>query len=450
MIKHIIVGTGLSSLAATLALVSKKIKPTVIDIGINKNKVNRVFKSDTSKQPYLKKFNYLFESFADKSIRKNTEVLKSVGYGGLSNIWGGSICKVHKKDFKSWPIKYQDLNKYYEKLDSHFNFNGFDDLYSEQFNLKKINKFFSSNMCNEKKLLKKGIYFGSPRNILGKSKKILNSKEYFNNLIKKKKIHYISNIKVQSYSEKKNFVQVDGYNISSKKKIVFRCKKLLLGCGVFQTAKIIFKSEKINNLKIKETKMIPSVWFIKNNIKKKHKLSFLFNMTYLKKFKFHSQVYKIDNNLYKKLVINLPALKFLPNLLKNFIMNKFLIIFTYINENSSNELILNKIIGKTYLRKNNEDCINAYSNITKLITKIFSNQIKKVFSLASFKFGYGYHIGSSFPMSIKKKINTSDKLGRPCKKRRVHIIDSSVLPEIPVNTISYTVMANAYRIADKL
>ena len=53
-------------------------------------------------------------------------------------------------------------------------------------------------------------------------------------------------------------------------------------------------------------------------------------------------------------------------------------------------------------------------------------------------------------MSNKIKNNKSDKLGRPFAKKRVHIIDSSILPEIPVNTISYTVMANAYRIADKI
>ena len=53
-------------------------------------------------------------------------------------------------------------------------------------------------------------------------------------------------------------------------------------------------------------------------------------------------------------------------------------------------------------------------------------------------------------MSGSRKMNNSDHLGRPFGKKRIHIIDSSILPEIPVNTISYTVMANAYRIADKI
>ena len=450
MIKHIIVGTGLSSLAAVLALISKNIKPTVLDIGLNNIKSKKVLKSDYSKLPYLQEFNYLFESFSDNSIRNNTELLKSVGYGGLSNVWGGSICKIHKKDFKNWPIKFDELNKYYKKLDKHFMFDGFDDLYSEQFNLKKTNRNLPSYLENEKELLKEGIFFGNPRNILGKSKKILNSKYYINELIKSNKINYINNIKVKNYIEKKNFVQINCQNIKSKKQIIIKCKKLLLGCGTFQTAKIIFNSENINSLKIKESKLIPSVWFMKDEIKKKHKLSFLFNITHLTKFKFHSQVYKIDLDLLKKLESNFPVLKLLPGILKKFMMNNFLIIFTYIDQKNSNQLILKKKDGNTFIKKNNYKILDTYAKIKRLITKIFSNRIINIFSVTSFRFGYGYHFGSSLPMSNKIKNNKSDKLGRPFAKKRVHIIDSSILPEIPVNTISYTVMANAYRIADKI
>jgi len=41
----------------------------------------------------------------------------------------------------------------------------------------------------------------------------------------------------------------------------------------------------------------------------------------------------------------------------------------------------------------------------------------------------------------------SDLLGRPAGLRRIHLIDSSVFPSIPPTTITYTVMANAQRIA---
>ena len=57
-------------------------------------------------------------------------------------------------------------------------------------------------------------------------------------------------------------------------------------------------------------------------------------------------------------------------------------------------------------------------NVKRLITRIFSNQIINIFSLTSFKFGYGYHFGSSLPMSVSMKLmNNSDQLGRPFEKK---------------------------------
>ena len=43
-----------------------------------------------------------------------------------SNVWGDLFVKF-TKDFKNWPIKFDELNKYYKKLDKHFMFDGFDD-----------------------------------------------------------------------------------------------------------------------------------------------------------------------------------------------------------------------------------------------------------------------------------------------------------------------------------
>jgi choline dehydrogenase-like flavoprotein len=61
--------------------------------------------------------------------------------------------------------------------------------------------------------------------------------------------------------------------------------------------------------------------------------------------------------------------------------------------------------------------------------------------------GRGIHVGGSFPMSADPTGLESDLLGRPAGLRRVHVVDSSVFPTVPPTTITYTVMANAQRIA---
>ena len=58
--------------------------------------------------------------------------------------------------------------------------------------------------------------------------------------------------------------------------------------------------------------------------------------------------------------------------------------------------------------------------------------------------GEGVHFGSSIPMG-----NNSDLLGRPVGSKNIHVVDSSVLPSIAPGPITFTVMANAMRIAEE-
>jgi choline dehydrogenase-like flavoprotein len=64
--------------------------------------------------------------------------------------------------------------------------------------------------------------------------------------------------------------------------------------------------------------------------------------------------------------------------------------------------------------------------------------------------GGGYHFGASFPMTEGAAAGpSSDLLGRVGTSRRVHVVDSSVLPTVAAGAITYTAMANAWRIADE-
>ena len=61
--------------------------------------------------------------------------------------------------------------------------------------------------------------------------------------------------------------------------------------------------------------------------------------------------------------------------------------------------------------------------------------------------GRGYHSGGSFPMREDPGELECDLLGRPRGLERVHLVDSSTFPTIPSTTITFTIMANAHRIA---
>jgi choline dehydrogenase-like flavoprotein len=61
-----------------------------------------------------------------------------------------------------------------------------------------------------------------------------------------------------------------------------------------------------------------------------------------------------------------------------------------------------------------------------------------------------YHIGGSFPHSARTGAGpTSDLLGRVAPWKRIHLVDASVFPDVPATTFTFTIMANAHRIASQ-
>jgi choline dehydrogenase-like flavoprotein len=63
--------------------------------------------------------------------------------------------------------------------------------------------------------------------------------------------------------------------------------------------------------------------------------------------------------------------------------------------------------------------------------------------------GKSNHHGSTFPMSRTPGPGETDLAGRPHGWERIHLVDSSVFPSVPATTITFTIMANAYRIGSE-
>lgn len=66
--------------------------------------------------------------------------------------------------------------------------------------------------------------------------------------------------------------------------------------------------------------------------------------------------------------------------------------------------------------------------------------------------GKSYHYGASFPHRAEHapaRFASSDRLGRVGAWDRVHLVDASVFPDVPATTFTFTIMANAHRIASE-
>jgi len=108
--KIVIIGAGtLGLFLGSRILKSKKKNLEVIFLEKGSEKNNFISKSDIGKSLYFK---------------LGTKYLLNLGIGGLSKLWGGQLSKFDSEDIKKryWGINYAELNKYYLRIYSIFNY----------------------------------------------------------------------------------------------------------------------------------------------------------------------------------------------------------------------------------------------------------------------------------------------------------------------------------------
>jgi len=440
--------------------------------------------------------NFIYKIPKPFKYKKNINIgLKpSFAMGGFSNIWGAAIMPYNKNDIDDWPISIKKLQKYYKEVVKIFDISGQKDNLSNSFPLfknKLINLKFNKQgediynflKKNEKILKKKGFLFGKSRLAFNKSpyshpdgciycgmcltgcpKKIIYSSEStLFELKKNKNFKYISGFTITNLKEEKTYVKIFCYNINSKKKFLFNASKVFVGAGVLQTTSII-----ANTLKMRKTtfKINDSgLFYLPLIIKKSYPdvqneyvntLSQIFFEIFDKKISkrfIHGQLY-LYNSLYKKELAKylFPIKFFFPKFFNRFV-SRFAILQVYLHSEDSS-----KINFFYNHKKPNEINLEEIKNEkTNIIIKKILKKIKKNTGIIglqpinlmskTLRIGQSYHCGGTLPMNKKKlgKIHT-DILGRPNNLKRIHCIDSSILPTVPATTITLSVMANAYRI----
>lgn len=505
-----IIGSGLTSLVATKRLLEKNMNVTIIDVGrvlpteINnyvlnasryepsewsKDLRNKLTKNNTIKSLNIPKkllfgsefvFNDILNGINHKSSKVDAN--PTFAKAGYSNIWGAAMLPAHHQDLSSWPPITRKLNDHYKKVLRDIPLTGtFDKLnkifpefkekidYLEisnksDFIYKNLNKHFLNNnfLCSKSRLAvntkgANGCKFcglclsGCPYN------SIYSSKNEFDRLIEDKKIKYINNAFVESYSESNELVEVTYHDLETKKNKKIKFNKIFIAAGALSSTLIYLKSNKIYNKRVKfidSQKYIFPIFTPKGfdtDIKNQNALCDLFvDFKFSKIFQYwnHIQISDINDWVIQKLKISSFSsikYKFYKPLLKRLaigwgglhsnISNNFYLVL--IDKNSYN------ILGESKFR------IKLYIFIL-LIYLFFKNLSKRIIFFPFFitsKIGGGCHYGGSIPMKLKPKNEfESDTLGRPYKHANVHFIDSTIFPSIPSTTLALLTMANADRI----
>ena len=164
------------------------------------------------------------------------------------------------------------------------------------------------------------------------------------------------------------------------------------------------------------------------------------------------QLYEYSDDLISRARKALPFGALIPRQILKFFLGKFIVAIGYLGGEESPPIQMRLLRdGSVELRryKGGTSLENQKQSVKKVITKL--QKCMKGTGLFPISFlkqivkpGEGVHFGSWLPMG-----EGSDLLGRPIGVNRIHVIDSSILPNIAPGPITFTVMANAIRIAEE-
>tara|TARA_A100001035_G_scaffold276872_1_gene272667 strand:+ start:1733 stop:3085 length:1353 start_codon:yes stop_codon:yes gene_type:complete len=434
-----IVGSGLSALTALKLLISKKTnkKMSICIITSNQDHIKvlannqyKYFKNTHLKVADCLAFNKVDKDVLRASKESNLSLLSTFNLGGLGAFWGGGFFenleeknKIKKNNLRIIKklFKVYELNLKKNKLNSYLIY------ILTRFRQTKCSFLIDKHHDNNIEILNPAI-------------EILN-------ICKKNKVSIFKNNLVKKLSYNKNLGCID---IISDNKIIF-CQHILIGCGVFNSPKLLVNSKLIKNRKFTffdhQLYRIPLInfkflfeYFLKSNYdsdannKKFTSLREAF-FRENKKFSIFLGIYRPSFNL-----------KIFNKLIK-FFLDSNLIVFSqvFINDKKNNYKISGNLINSSYVfNKKNFSKLGIIKKIIIFIFFIMNGYIPIPFKYKQ-RFGSSYHVYGSlkdFSIINLPRIKKNESF--------VQVIDSSTLNKIGAGPSSPLIINNSLTRTEEL
>ncbi len=443
------------------------------------------------KLAYGSDFSYRQVAGATSIVRDGAETKPSYARGGLSTVWGSAIMPHRQHDIEDWPISIKDLEPGYRAVLEWMPISARNDHLSQFFPLYTgecaplpISRQAAGALADLERhrgrLNEKGIYFGSSRLAVDADGRqaqsacvqcglcmygcphslIYSSDQTLAGLLSTGRLEYRPGVTVQSVRETDTGVVIHAVDLAGRP-MVFDAERVFLGAGVLNTTTILLRSlgmyERPLQIHDSQYFLLP-VLRLRGTLdvvrEPLHTLAQFFVEIFddsISPYTIHLQGYTY-NDLFRE-----PVLAALGPLKSIFpveaLLGRLMLFQGYLHSAHSST------ITATLEQNQSGDSLTLHSTpdpeaerrVRKLARKLMklsmqTGVIPLIPMLQMGKPGRGFHSGGSFPMSAQPEIGETDTLGRPRGLGRVHAIDSTVLPSVPATTITYTVMANAYRI----
>lgn len=417
--------------------------------------------------------------------------LPSHAIGGLSTVWGASVLPYNDRDLRNWPVSATEMEPHYRAVAEWMPIMAANDELGELYPIHAANPqpvlpsrqagaLLDRMRRNGSRLRSKGVRFGHSR-IAMRSKDcaacglclygcpyglIYNSAETVDRLLASPNFRYLPGICVDRVEESDSKATIYGRELATGKPWIATGGRVFIGAGIVPTARIVLDSASYYDrpLKILDSQytLLPllSLKSFRNiETERLHTLCQIYlevDDPSLSAHNIHCQLYTYSDLYRKEFETKIGGiLPWLPDARRQ-ILSRLMVALCYLHSDDSSQLTLtlNRLADSDGKRLHIDFVINPRtSSIEKrlgwklagLAGSLGFMPLVPMIHLANP--GRGYHNGGSFPMGLRSEGPISDSLGRPFGWKRIHLIDASVFPTIPAATITYSVMANAHRIA---
>ena len=409
-----------------------------------------------------------------QKIQEGVNLSNSYAFSGLSLVWGATMLPYSDTDLSDWPIAATELDAGYrfvlERIPVSGRSDGLRKVYPPYFNQNPL--FPTSRFLTFFESFRDGqiadFHIGSSRLAVqitsddGKGcnycaeclngcpiNKIWRSPE-----ISLANVRYFKNLRVISISEADNQVSLNTLNLEGKSISFSGFDKVFIGAGNIETFRILSTSKLVPERVVNKDS---ATFFVPLLLSRKYGKPENAANTLSQAFVRHEseiygasqiQLYDFSGDLMARARKALPYGRLIPNWLIKIPLRRLFVGIGYVSSAHSDaiEMYLDQtksvVLTKIRNDKSQKDAIHSIIKELSKVRKILG--VRPLFPLVQHALpGEGVHSGGWLAMG-----ESSDLMGRPKGCSNIHVIDSSVFPNIPAGAITFTVMANAVRITE--
>ena len=437
------------------------------------------------------------ELFGPTGPPQDIELRPSFATGGLSNGWGASVLPYRTEDLSNWPVESRQLSRHYEAVRDFMPVAAHPDALADLFPMLGISEDSALPLSTQaSRLLSKlsaqrealealGLHFGRAR--VAASNEgcrqcrmcltgcpyglIYRAGQTLESLRKNERLTYRRGAFVTRFIEDSDSVRVRGHDPKNGTPFEFRGDRLMIACGVLPTAQLVLGSlDRVGvELPLKDSQhfylpMLHSWWPRPNPADEGlHTLTQLFVELIdpeIDAHTVHFQLYSHNDFYEADLRKRFGALATAFSPFVRHLSQRLIVAQGFLHSDVSPEMTIRlrdagqdaRGGARTALEVGWKAHPETQAVVARVRRRMARGMLKaSMWALTPFSrlgaVGSSFHCGGSFPMRERPEGLESDVLGRPAGLRRVHIVDASVFPDIPATTITFSVMANAHRIA---